>query len=302
MNTYFERHFLRPILDNNIGIVQRHMRDLTPTDLRELLAYYFNENSMPGVELVVEALPIGNYTKELLRLAESDTARGLRAFDRLLAKTTSDRSELYGRCIWNSAHAHCLEMLRNDYDPTRDLQINHNLWTHLFADNRMECWKDILMLSQHLPMDQFHGDTLDYMIDEMLTPNCLNLSDEEHGKALRAFIGGSRPDTHYDFVRNIISEYGKSCNPMLFAIIKEFPQTVDINHFFNTPLRWAVLNNCYDVFEFFYDLSTAEQRADMEEHLTPDIQQRWSAWDALMVKNRLETVVGNDRTKTTRKI
>lgn len=301
MNTYFQRRFLQPILDNNIAILQRHMRDLTPTDLRELLVYYF-ENSMQGVELVVEALPIGNYTTEVVRLAQADTPRGLRAFDRLLAKTTSDRSELYGRCIWNSAHAHCLETLRNDYDPTRDLQINHNLWTHLFADNRMECWRDILMLSQHLPMDQLHGDTLDYMIDEMLVPNCLNLSDEEHGKALRAFIAESRPDTPYDFVRNIISEYRKSCNPMLFEIIKEFHQTVDINYFYHAPLRWAVLNNCYDVFEFFYELSTAEQRMDMEEHLTADIQQRWFEWDASMVKKRLETVVGSDRTKTTRKI
>lgn len=298
---YFEHHFLRPILDGNIEVLQQRLNDLTPSDLRELLEFYFDHNSIEGIEAVVKVLPCGDYANEVVRLSYSDTTRGLNAFDRLLEKTTSDKSKLYERCIFGEGHPHCIAALRTHYNPD-DTEKTIALMKWLIAHDQMKSWEDLLMLYQNSRWPN-EPEYLDFIIDEMVSSRWDDWnSDEDKGKALRAFIAQSDPNRSYNFPGLLIKEYGQRYDPIVFDVIQELPQSVDIHNVYGAPLRWAVIEKCGDVFDHFYDLSTGEQRADIYAHLDPDLKTRWDHWETGIVKKRLEAVVDEGCTPPKRKI
>lgn len=297
---YFTQRFLGPIFDKQIDVLTQRLKNLNASDLQEVLAFYFENNSMQGIEAVVDALPCGDYADEIVRLSTSETPRGLKAFDRLLEKNSSDKSRLYERCIFSDGHAHCIAVLRSHYTPN-ETRKNTELWQWLLVNNRMECWEDIVMLSSHLPdgRDQEH---LNYMIEEMVTQRCDHLTDEEKGKALRAFIAERQPNTSYNFPAILIREYARSYDPVVFEIIQEFPQTTDIHNVYNAPLRWAVTEKCYTVFEYFYDLSAGEQRTRIYEQLDMRAQKTWDEWESFIVRKRLEDALAGGCERPKRKI
>jgi len=76
MTDFFERHYLRPILDNKLEALPARLARLTTMDLKELFVFYTNAECLTGQELVVERLPDGDYTQELLELIYPAGARG----------------------------------------------------------------------------------------------------------------------------------------------------------------------------------------------------------------------------------
>lgn len=301
LQNYFEKHFLRPILDGKIDVLQQRLKDLTPSDLRELLEFYFEQNTVQGIEAVVEALPCGDYSNEVVRLSYSDTTRGLNAFDRLLEKTTSDKSKLYERCVFGEGHAHCIAALRTHYN-LEDTEKNIQLMKCLIEHDQMKSWEDVLMLYQNSRW-QNEPEYLDYIIDEMVSIRWDKWnSDEDKGKALRAFVAQSDPDRSYNFPGFLIKEYAQHYDPIVFEVIQELPQSVDIHKVYTAPLRWAVIERCVETFAHFYDLSTGEQRADIYAHLDPNLKAQWDHWETAIVKQRLQAVVDEGCAPPKRKI
>ena len=301
LQNYFEKHFLRPILDGKIDVLQQRLNALTQSDLREILEFYFDHNSIQGIEAVVEALPCGDYSKEVVRLSYSETKRGLNAFDRLLEKTTSDKSKLYERCIFGEGHPHCIAALRTYYN-FEDSEKTIELMKWMIGHDQMKSWEDLLLLYQHSRWKN-EPEYLDFIIDEMVSTRWQDWkSDEDKGQALRAFVAQSDPNRLYNFAGILIEEYAQRYDPIVFEVIQDLPQNMDIHGVYSAPLRWAVIKKCGDTFAHFYDLSTGAQRADIYAHLDPDLKPQWDHWESALVKKRLQAVVDEGCAPPKRKI
>lgn len=292
MTDFFERHYLRPILDKRLDVLPARLARLTTMDLKELFVFYTNAECLTGQELVVERLPDGDYTQELLELIYPAGARGEKLFDNLLAKHTGDKGALYARCVMRDGTRYCIAQLRTFYDVSEDVERNVDVWKSLFGSNRMECWEDMLFLHNYL-RGWTHQEIIDQTIDELISGPCLELSDADLVRAVCAFMDHAEDPRGYNFANILIGEYAQTLRPVLWPMVLHLAHTVDLGDPHNSPLKWAVVHDNQDVFDAFYPLLTPEQRAGVEEELEGDDDlDNWHCWSAAHLRRTLESQVG----------
>jgi len=294
MTDFFERHYLRPILDNTLEVLPARLARLTTTDLKELFVFYTNAECFTGQKLVVERLPDGDYTQELLELIYPAGARGEKLFDNLLAKHTGDKGALYARCVMRDGARYCIAQLRPFYDVSEDVERNVDVWKSLFGSNRMECWEDMLFLHNCLK-GWTHQEIIDQTIEELISGPCLLLSDADLVRAVCAFMDHAEDPWGYNFASILIQEYAHTLRPVVWPMVLHLAHTVDLGDPLSSPLKWAVVHESRDVFDAFYPLLTPEQRLGVEEQLIKDDYDldNWNCWSAAQVRRTLEHQVGD---------